>query len=172
MSSISEALQKVQEKREAVRSNGQKNGKVPLILGIFLVIILLALIAFNVRLFLIVKTYPTDKLAMSAKMSSLEELVNNNTKRLSVYSSDISKEIKQMSADLDTLRANLQEANSVLITRIESDRNTQKSALDNLAKTTDNLSSKLRALEKEIKDLRTASAPPAEVKSPVTGVKK
>lgn len=159
MSTTFDALQKVQEKREAMRSANDKHGKSPWIIVALFSVVILSIIAANLYLFLIIKGYSADKSALSAKVDNMERTLSSTTKRLSVFSSDINKGVEQINADLDSLRANLQETNSRLLTRIERDRDAQKSALDNLAKTTDTLLSKLKSLEKEVKDLGTASIP-------------
>ncbi len=151
MSSILTKLNQIQKERE-----GRRNEKGAWIVFVVFFIVVLSLAAVNMHLFLLLKRYSAAQNTTSGKVTELSDTLNNNTQRLAVFSSDISKAMSDANRNFENIQKKIQEVDENIL-KLHSAQEAQQSGIDKITKNID-------SLQKRIATLETAPAPAPSAK--------
>ncbi len=134
----------VEQSKELI-SQSPKDRRSSWIMGLVTAIILLAILGVNLKFFLMLKNNTTERSAILTKLNKVEELLENNTRQMSAFSSDM----KQVRAESSIINLKLQDIDTKNA-QLEKDNDASKTVISNLTKAKDTLLDRINTLEVEL----------------------
>lgn len=130
------------------------NAYTPWIVSLIIFILLLVNLGISLKLLVTVGNYPNEKQDIISKLDNMDKSATDTSKQIDAFTVSL-KEIKDSVDSIDRQAKD----NNTKIAQIEEQSSVQSEAIDNFAKTGNELAQKINALKSELEDLKNSSAP-------------
>jgi len=151
MSKMIDLLNKVENKRKKMERRRERGKTFHIwIGGLAVTVMFFTVLGFNLRLFTIMKSYNTEKNEILAKLSKIEDSLNEGSQQITA-NAEMTKKFGDLLTDFD----NKVKFANMKILEFEHGEDAQTFAIENLTKSKDMLFSRVSSLEAKLEKLES-----------------